>query len=102
MSSLRRPPLLSPVAFLIYPFELDTSAATFTPRTSDIGRLQETLVVAEEVTRFNPYRDPSDLTGVNTPQQSKRGYSLTIIFYQSVSGNVFTTERFQVMKAVCS
>ena len=99
--SLLSPYAPTPVGFLIYPFQLDTSSATFTPRTSEIGRLQETLTIAEEVTRFNPFRDPSDISGFNTPQQSKSSYISTIIFYKNVGDNVFTKERLDVIKSVC-
>ena len=99
-NAISPPPTPSAVGFAAYPFQLDTSSATFTPRTSEIGRLQETLLIAEEDTRFNPFRDPSDLSGISTPQQSKRSYTTTVVFYRSRGENVFTKERLEAIKMV--
>lgn len=88
------------VAFVIFPFDIDTTSATFIPRTSDIGRLQETLLVAEEDTRFNPFRNPSDFAGSDTPQQSSRAYGLTLIYSRAPGDNVLTPDRLDAIKAV--
>ena len=52
---------IGPVAFVAFPFDIDTTGTTFAPRTSSIGRREETRVVAEEISRFNPYVFPPSI-----------------------------------------
>ena len=52
---------LAAIAFVAFPFDIDTTGTTFAPRTSSIGRREETRVVAEEISRFNPYVFPPSI-----------------------------------------
>jgi hypothetical protein len=62
------------VGTIAYPLALETSGTTFVPKSASEYEDQETITVAEEVTRFNPFRAPSDLTNINIPQQTYAEY----------------------------
>eukprot|EP00730_Choanoeca_flexa_P014445 TRINITY_DN6321_c0_g1_i3.p1 TRINITY_DN6321_c0_g1~~TRINITY_DN6321_c0_g1_i3.p1 ORF type:complete len:1019 (+),score=305.40 TRINITY_DN6321_c0_g1_i3:108-3164(+) len=90
--------LLAGVAFAAYPFAIETSGTTFVPKSASEFEDQETLLVAEEVTRFNPYRSPNDISNLNIPQQTYAEDDLTILFEVPPADNVFTTTRIQAMR----
>ncbi|EGD75300.1 hypothetical protein PTSG_06952 [Salpingoeca rosetta] len=89
--------VLSGIAFVVYPFDIDTTVTTFIPRTSRIGKLEETRILAEEITRFNPFRAPSNTSSVIVPQQTDEDYYLQLLFSVPHGDNVFTRGRITAM-----
>eukprot|EP00055_Hartaetosiga_balthica_P007536 m.26034 g.26034 ORF g.26034 m.26034 type:complete len:1057 (-) comp5820_c2_seq1:163-3333(-) len=90
--------LISAIGFQVFPFDIDTSPSTFNPRTTKIGQLEETRIVSEEHSRFNPFRNASDLSSIEVPLQSFPSYGLVILFSSVDGQNLLTEERFNVVK----
>ena len=88
------------VGFAAFPFGIDTTGVTFVPRSSREYKLVETIQLGEERTRFNPFRNPEDLSGVSVPQQTQDSYSLLLMFAVGQDDNLFTADRITAMQQV--
>lgn len=91
------PILIAMVAFAAYPLVINAGGGNWYPKSTTIAEIEDGLVVAEEVTVFNPLRDP-DAYAAQT-RQTMYGYSLAL-YYWDEGGNVLTPASLAKIKEI--